>query len=109
MNGNYEITAMFIPTGTVPLETVMVHHESYIGQTVTIWGQYRGWEQGYGAPPVTKSDWVLKRGEHAIYVTGDSLGLRHPDNIGVWVKVTGIVRVKNGVPYIEIQRQTGRR
>ena len=38
-------------------------------------------------------------------VTGDSQGLRHPVDISKPVTITRIVRLKNGVPYIEVPRK----
>jgi len=51
---------------------ILAEPSSYEGQTVTLKGEYRGWEAGYGSPPVTKSDWVLKNSTGAMYVTGKS-------------------------------------
>jgi len=72
------------------------------GRMVRLSGQYRGWEAGYGSPPVTRSDWVLSDGTGSIYVSGNSLGLRYPDDLAKPVTVDGVVRLKNAQPYIEI-------
>ncbi len=73
----------------------------YEGKTVTVSGEYRGWEAGYGAPPVTRSDWVIKDETGAIYVTGKLPGLRYPDDVGKPIRVKGIVRVKDTQAYLE--------
>ncbi len=76
----------------------------YEGKTVTLSGEYRGWEAGYGSPPVTRSDWVLKDTTGAIHVTGKmSTGLDPMDDRGKTITVDGIVKVKEGQAYIEAQ------
>ncbi len=74
----------------------------YEGKTVTLSGEYRGWEPGHGSPPVTRSDWVLADATGAIYVTGKVLpGLDPVKDIGKKITVHGIVRVKDNQAYIE--------
>ncbi len=74
----------------------------YEGKTVTLSGEYRGWEAGHGSPPVTRSDWVLKDETGSIYVAGKvSPGLDPAKDIGKKLTVDGIVRVKDSQAYIE--------
>jgi len=81
---------------------ILAESATYEGQTVTLKGEYRGWEAGYGSPPVTRSDWVLKNSTGAIYVTGKSpSGFDPVNDIGKQVSVTGTVKIKDGKPYIE--------
>lgn len=76
----------------------------YEGKTVTLSGEYRGWEPGYGSPPVTRSDWVLKDESGAIYVTGKLLsGLDPVEDRGKQITVHGVVRVKDSQAYIEAE------
>jgi len=76
----------------------------YEGKTVTVSGEYRGWEAGHGSPPVTRSDWVVKDNTGSIYVTGKvSPGLDPYDDRGKQITVSGIVRVKDGQAYIEAE------
>ena len=76
----------------------------YEGRTVTISGEYRGWEAGHGSPPVTRSDWILKDETGAIYVTARvSPGLDPAEDIGRMVTVRGVVKVKDGQAYIEAE------
>jgi len=77
---------------------------AYTGQKVTLTGQYRGWEYGHGSPPITRSDWVLQDATGSIYVNGASK-LKHPRDIGKPVQVSGTVRIKGGVPYIEVPKK----
>ena len=74
----------------------------YEGKAVTLSGEYRGWEPGYGSPPVTRSDWVLRDETGGIYVTGKvSPGLDPVKDRGEMITVHGVVRVKDGQAYIE--------
>jgi hypothetical protein len=74
------------------------------GKSVTVSGEYRGWEAGHGSPPVTRSDWVLKDATGAIYVTGRApSGFNPAGDVGKKVTVTGVVRVKNSQAYIEAE------
>lgn len=79
---------------------------------VSIIGYYRGWDllqEANTAPPVTRSDWVIKDSTGAIYINANSEaqfpeGL-HPSSLqdtNIILEVKGIVRVtKLGQPYID--------
>ena len=74
----------------------------YEGKSVTVSGEYRGWEAEHGSPPVTRSDWVLKDATGAIYVTGRApAGFNPAGDVGKKVTVTGVVKVKKSQAYIE--------
>jgi hypothetical protein len=88
---------------------ILASPQTYVNQSVRLTGEYRGWEGGHGWPPVTKSDWVLTDPTGAIYVTGDSLGMVYPIDLGKTVTVQGIVRINDGQTYIEIPRSPIRR
>jgi|GEM_PF-2954721 len=102
MNWDWHITANFVPDGTFTIGGIVVNPEIYEGMTVTITGVYQGWASAYGTPPVTRSDWVIEDGDAAIYVTGSTLGLRYPGDVGKTITVTGIVRLNNGTPYLVV-------
>jgi len=86
----------------VSIADITSNPTEYEGKTVTISGEYRGWEPGHGSPPVTRSDCVLKDETGAIYVTGKvSPGLDPVDDRGKKITVHGIVRVKGSQAYIE--------
>jgi hypothetical protein len=89
------------------------------GKEVTIVGYYRGWDllkEANQAPPVTRSDWVIKDISGAIYVQSKSVDIKGQDLLGAGnplrpsekesvnriVRVTGVVRVTaQKQPYIE--------
>ncbi|MGA2260834.1 MAG: hypothetical protein ABSH28_05295 [Acidobacteriota bacterium] len=89
------------------------------GKEVTIVGYYRGWDllkETNQAPPVTRSDWVIKDNSGAIYVQSKSVDIKGQDLLGAGkqlrpsekesvnriVRVTGVVRVTGQKqPYIE--------
>ncbi len=103
MNTNKTITANFVPVGMTVIGNIKQNPQLYNGVPVQISGVYRGWQGGHGSPPVFRSDWVLQDASGSIYVTGGSKGLRYPQDAGKPVTVNGIVRLKSGIPYIDIR------
>ena len=98
------VTEQMMGEGEISITDITSNPAEYEGKTVTIVGEYRGWEGGHGSPPVTRSDWVLKDETGSIYVTGKvSPGLDPTEDIGKEITVHGIVRVKGGQAYIEAQ------
>lgn len=79
----------------------IIEKPEYIGQTVTLSGTYLGWESGYGAPPITRSDWVLSDGSGAIYISGAMPKVLKYDAI----TITGVVSKKDNVVYIKTDRR----
>jgi hypothetical protein len=89
----------------VTIGNILANPAKYEGQKVTLNGEYRGWEGGYGSPPVTRSDWVLKDSTGGIYVTGQSPTRYDPNtDRGRSAIVTGVVKTKDGKPFIEAQQ-----
>lgn len=81
---------------------ILLNPAVYSGREITITGEYRGWEPGYGTPPVTRSDWVLKDDTGGIYVSGIlPSGLDPVDDRGTGITVYGVVKVTNGQVYIK--------
>ena len=105
INSNKTIIANFAPAAVTTISAIKQNPTSYEGQIVRLSGEYRGWEAGHGSPPVTRSDWVIKDSTGSIYVTGGSLGLSYPQDLGKPITLSGVVRLKNGQPYIEIARR----
>ena len=59
------------PAGPAGLSTVTDVLEGAAGRTVTVTGRYAGWKGGCkGAPPNTRSDWMLVDDASCIYVSG---------------------------------------
>jgi len=101
-----------LPKLTERLGSVIAEPFSFDGQNITVVGYYRGWDllhEANTAPPVTRSDWVVKDSAGAIYVSAASQakvpeGLHpgSPQDTGVILEVKGVVRVtEGGQPYIE--------
>lgn len=67
--------------------------KNYLGQTVTLNGQFMGWLAEAGSPPVTRSDWVLKDETGLIYVTGKIPGLYSNKDKGKALEITGLVKI----------------
>ena len=79
---------------------ILANLTKYEWELVTIMGEYGGRDIGY-EPPVTRSDWVIRDETGLIYVTGKYPGLDPVEDIGKKLEVSGMVRVKDDVPYIE--------
>lgn len=86
----------------------------HIGDTVTLEGEYFGWNASkagcknkISSPPVTRSDWILKiSGGFCIYVTGHIPGgVDKLSPKGEKVKITGIIRkTESGQMYLEANK-----
>ncbi|NMX21542.1 hypothetical protein C5S30_03735 [ANME-1 cluster archaeon GoMg4] len=89
----------------VTINEIRINPTVYEGKTVTIKGEYRGWQaEGEGSgPPVTRSDWVIKDDTGWIYVTGRSPRLDPIKDIGTPIFVVGTVEIKNSNVYIWAQ------
>jgi hypothetical protein len=103
---------MTIPPFTQIVKEILADPGQFEGLSVTLVGYYRGWDllaEAGSAPPVTRSDWVLKDDSGAIYVQsglvveGDiSLNPSSKTDTDKVLRVTGFVRVTDaGQPYIE--------
>jgi len=89
----------------VTINEIRTNPTVYEEKTVTIKGEYRGWQaegEGYG-PPVTRSDWIIKDDTGWIYVTGRSPRLDPIEDIGTHLFVVGTVEIKNSNVYIQAQ------
>jgi hypothetical protein len=100
-----------LPQSLLPLVANPGRHD---GETVRVVGQFRGRNLDTDLPPQSESsptDWVLKNGLYAVWVTG-----REPKGSGWdldptsaidtkrWLEVTGRVTTKNGVTYLQASK-----
>lgn len=94
------------------IDSVLANPFAFEGQDVTVIGYYRGWDllhEANVAPPVTRSDWVIKDSTGAIYVSANSEAklpeMLRPDSLqhmGTVLQVRGVIRVTSAdQPYIE--------
>jgi uncharacterized secreted protein with C-terminal beta-propeller domain len=89
------------------VKAIVENPEEYTGRLVRVTGVFMGWKAGedLGAPPVTKSDWVLESKGYQVYVaaTGAPMpGDPVRDAGRLVVEVTGYVRLtSDDRPYIE--------
>ena len=84
----------------VTVDEIVENPGKYVGRMVDVTGTFLGWKSGYGPPPVTRSDWLLKGKEKAIYVRGAPPV--PPSNVGAVIEVIGVVKMSSdGRPYID--------
>lgn len=90
---------------TISITDIWADPDIYEGSVVTLEATYSGWKGGLaGAPPETRSDWLLEDETGWIYVTGKPSGLDPIDDIGYPIKVTGLIKLTNdGEPYLVAQ------
>jgi hypothetical protein len=104
------ISKLYQPTQIVG--SVLAQPFAFDGKNITVIGYYRGWDllhEAAAAPPVTRSDWVIKDSTGAIYVSANSEAMvpdgLSPDSLqdtAIVLKVMGVVRVaETGQAYIE--------
>ncbi len=93
----------------VTLSVILQHPQDFLSQDVTIEGIFTGWSgRCHGAPPKTRSDWMLEQKNHCIYVSGPmpkGTSAQPPEKgIGKVVHVHGVVLLDlEKRPYIEVK------
>jgi hypothetical protein len=107
-----QLTWSEVPQLTDIVGTIIATPNMFKDQEINIIGFYRGWDLLHEvniSPPITRSDWVIKDTNGAIYVNANSIA-KLPDGLNpgsledtnAMLKVTGIVHVTNeGQPYID--------
>lgn len=101
------------PTGTTspPVRALALWPERYVGERVTVSGQFRGrnlYADLPDAPPGERTDFVLRAGEGAVWITGlrprgDGFNFDTTRKVdtGRWIRVTGTVRHGRGLVWLE--------
>ncbi|PIP38852.1 MAG: hypothetical protein COX19_10375 [Desulfobacterales bacterium CG23_combo_of_CG06-09_8_20_14_all_51_8] len=87
------------------LRLILEESSRFESDTVTVTGVFHGWRGPclYG-PPVSRSDWMIADESGCLYVNGPvPPGLDPAKPSGEKISVTGVVRLKKGRPYVEIQ------
>ena len=89
---------------------VLAESARFESVTVTVTGVFYGWRGPCpGGPPVSRSDWMIADASGCLYVHGPvPIGLDPAKPAGEKISVTGVVRLKNGRPYLEaVKEKTG--
>jgi hypothetical protein len=104
VTGCQQATPLPSPPAITSIGDIRAAPTAYEGKVVTIGGKYQGWQGGFGPPPVTRSDWLVKDTSGWLYVTGKPAGLDPLGDVGRPIKVTGLVRItENDEPYLYAQ------
>lgn len=85
---------------------IVADPDRYESRTVMVRGVFHGWRGPCtSAPPVTRGDWMLADPTGCLYVHGPvPAGMDPARPAGEAITVTGVVRLKNGFPYLEAGR-----
>lgn len=97
-----------------PLAAILADPASFVGKPIRIVGQFRG-HNLYGDLPEgsqrTPGDWVIKEGDHAVWVTGRApkgkgftLDPGYKGDAARWLEVEGKPEVLNGVVYLRASK-----
>ena len=100
--------------GAPSLRQIALEPSSYVGQRVTVAGQFRG-RNLYGdapqGPGLSRWDFVLRSADAAIWITGRrprgrgfNLDVGARVDTGTWLETTGVVREGKGLVWIEAQQ-----
>ncbi len=80
--------------------------EAYKGKEITISGFFSVWKNAPGAPPVSRSDWVIcDKDKNGIYCTGSMPCDEETGELEAYWKpidVKGIVEIKDDQPFIRV-------
>lgn len=84
-------------------ETILREPSRFASGTVTVRGVFQGWRGPCrSGPPVSRNDWMIGGTSGCLYVHGpvpSGLDPARPSNKKI--SVTGTVRIKNGIPYLD--------
>jgi Bacterial Ig-like domain len=106
-----DVTAVKPASGPPTLRLIALDPDAYVGQRVTVTGQFRG-RNLFGdlpqAPSSGQWDFVLHNGDGALWVTGErprgkgfNLDVGARVDTRAWLQVTGTVRTARGLVWIE--------
>ena len=75
-------------------------------KSVTVTGVFQGWRGPCrSGPPVSRSDWMITGSSGCLYVNGPvPAGLNPAEPSGEKITVTGVIRLKTGMPYLELKK-----
>jgi hypothetical protein len=75
-------------------------------KSVNIKGVFQGWRGPCrSGPPVSRSDWMITGTSGCLYVNGPvPAGLNPAEPFGEKITVTGVIRLKMGMPYLELKQ-----
>jgi hypothetical protein len=88
----------------VSIEDIKAKPQSYQDEMVVVKGEYQGWSPKYGAPPVTRSDWVIVDETGGIYVAGENPRLDPVKDLGKIITVVGKVGRLGGRVYLTAEK-----
>ncbi|HEY7790755.1 MAG TPA: Ig-like domain-containing protein [Vicinamibacterales bacterium] len=99
---------------TATIHTIMLEPDRFLGQTVTLTGQFSGRNllgELPNAPGLSQWDFVLRGQDTALWVTGqqpkgDGFTLNPDTRVDTdrWLQVTGVVRQGRGLVWVEVAR-----
>ncbi len=88
------------------IKDIISNPSEYEGKTVSVTGFFSGWKNAPGAPPVSRSDWVIcDASKNGIYCYGQMPSDEETGEIdSYWapIRVLGVLKIVDQKPYIEV-------
>jgi hypothetical protein len=86
------------------VDDILSNPLNFANKFVSVKGNYTGWKNGTGKPPVTRSDWVISGSKKGIYCTGLLPQNLNPVGQTKPICVLAIVKIgENNIPYLEVK------
>ena len=86
------------------VDEILANPINFANKFVSVKGNYTGWKNGTGRPPVTRSDWVISGKSKGIYCTGILPQNMNPVGQTKPICVLAIVKMgENNIPYLEVK------
>lgn len=94
------------PPLMVKIQDILDKTDDYEGRQVILNCTFQGWRgKCRTGPPISRSDWMVEDDTGCIYATGAlPRGLSAASPMGEKLQLTGTVKEKDGIPYLEARQ-----
>ena len=99
-------SSVYADSLVVSISNLKSNPEIYVGKNVKVTGFFSIWKNAPGAPPVSRSDWVIcDKDKNALYCNGSMPCDEETGEVEAYwkqVDVEGVVEIKDNQPYIVV-------